>query len=154
MKKDNIEHYRLIYRVIVESIENISRKKSREFNVDFDDLCQVGWIEYFEFLEKFKHESINRIRFKIMKAVRKETDIRENIDASVCTNKLNNIPGNDYSYGERVTLILNELSDRDRKIMEIYFVRSYTQDEISKKLNIPQQTLSDIISRSLQKLKS
>jgi len=150
---------------IPESIENMARKAANKYNLDYDDLHQEGWVAYLEFLpqrdtlepEQFFHTALKRIRDRITNYCKKA--IRESNKTSTMTDHVARNPGfdpegNDYSYGEKAKLVLSILPDRDRKIMEMYFVESYTQQEISEKLNIPQRTLSDIISRSIKKLKS
>ena len=155
--KNDIEYLKRVDSKIREAIENIARKAAGKYNSDYNDLYQECWVAYLEFWEHFQHTALNRIRDRATdygkKAIRVSNKTSTMSDV-MAHNPGFDMEGSDYSYGEKAKLILSELPDREREIMEMYFVDSYTQEEISKKLNIPQQTVSNIISRSLQKLKS
>ena len=154
--KNDIEYLKRVDNKIRESIENIARKVAGKYNMDYDDLYQECWIAYLEFWEHFQHTALNRIRDRVAD-YRKKT-VRESNKTSTMSDVLAynsgfDIEGSDHSYGEKAKLVLSILPDRDREIMEMYFVGSYTQQEIAERFGLSKPRINQIISGALDKLK-
>ena len=154
--KNDIEYLKRVDNKIRESIENIARKAAGKYNLNYDDLYQECWVAYLEFWEHFQHTALNRIRDRATdygkKAIRVSNKTSTMSDV-MAHNPGFDMEGSDYSYGEKAKLILSELPDREREIMEMYFIGSYTQQEIADKFNLSKPRINQIISGALDKLK-
>ena len=53
---------------------------------------------------------------------------------------------------EQLTQVLDSLADRERKVIELRFVKGMTQIEIAKKLGISQVQVSRLLRRTLKKI--
>jgi RNA polymerase sigma-B factor len=56
-------------------------------------------------------------------------------------------------YGEAIGPVLNEISERDRKVLHLRFVEDMTQSEIAERVGVSQMHVSRILRATVQKLR-
>jgi RNA polymerase sigma-B factor len=56
-------------------------------------------------------------------------------------------------YGEAIGPVLEEISERDRKVLHLRFVEDMTQSEIAERVGVSQMHVSRILRSTIEKLR-
>jgi RNA polymerase sigma-B factor len=56
-------------------------------------------------------------------------------------------------YGEAIAPVLEEISERDRKVLHLRFVEDMTQSEIAERVGVSQMHVSRILRATIEKLR-
>jgi RNA polymerase sigma-B factor len=56
-------------------------------------------------------------------------------------------------YGEAIGPVLEEISERDRKVLHLRFVEDMTQSEIAEQVGVSQMHVSRILRATIEKLR-